>query len=142
MASTLGGRDVVASVRRRSLRFLTAAVTAAVAALYVAVFLVQLPHLHELDNPAPVYAALAAVYAVGAVLVALRDQQALLWTGATVQVVLLTLFFWLLAGLYAHGEESFILDMLGLAIGINAAQVVLLGLLSYLAGSAPRQRAA
>lgn len=133
MAST--GRDVDgrAWARRRGIRFLAGALAGAVAVLYAIVFFVQLPHLHETDNPAPLYAFLAVVYAVGAGLVVLRDAPLLHGVGAVLQLFLIAGFFWLLGELYRHGEESFILDMLGLAIAITAIQVVLLGLLTFLA---------
>lgn len=121
-----------------TVRIVAGALAAVAAALYVVVFFVQLPHMHETDNPAPAYLVLAALYAAGAVLIALRDVAVVHWVGAAVQVVLVGMFFWLLAGLYREGDESFILDMAALAIAITAIQVVLLGLLTYLAVSAPR----
>jgi len=127
----------MASPRRNTIRIVTGVLAAVVAALYVGVFFVQLPHLHEADNPAPAYVALAVVYATGAVLT-WRDKRVLHWVGAAVQVILLGLFFWILAELYGHGDESFILDMRWLAIAITAIQVALLGLLAYLAVSAAR----
>jgi hypothetical protein len=127
----------VASPSRRWVRRAAQLLTIAVAALYVAVFFVQLPHIHELDNPAPVYLALAALYGIGAVLQAVRDTRATYWIGAVVQAVLIGLFAWLLAGMYAHDEESFILDMAGLAIAVNAAQLALIGLFTWLATHTP-----
>jgi len=131
-----GGRRV-APRSRRVIRIVTAALAALAAALYVVVFLVQLPHLREPDNPAPVYVALAVVYATGAIL-GWRDRRVLHWVGAAVQAVLLALFFWILSELYGHGDESFILDMFWLAVAITALQVVLLVLLVRLALTAPR----
>jgi hypothetical protein len=130
----------VQPVSRRWVRLAAVLVTTAVAALYVAVFLVQRPHMHETDNPAPMYLALAALYGLGAVLQAILDTRATYWVGAAVQVILIGLFAWLLKGMYAHGEESFILDMAGLAIAINTAQVVLIGLFAWLATSTPPHR--
>jgi hypothetical protein len=117
---------------RQRVRIGAAVLSGVVAALYVGVFFVQLPHIHELDNPAPIYLFLAALYAVGALVVALTDKAALHWLGAALQAVLIALFVWLLRGLYAHGEESFITDMAGLAIAVNVCQVALLGVLAYL----------
>lgn len=135
MAPANGDASGMGSTRRGAIRVVTVTLAAAVAVLYIVVFFVQLPHLHEPDNPAPVYLVLALLYAAGAVLVALRDKPVVHWVGAAVQVILVGLFLWLLAGLYAHGEESFILDMAALAIAITAVQVVLLGLLIHLAMS-------
>jgi len=131
------GERQAAPRSRRVIRITTATLAALASALYVVVFLVQLPHLREPDNPAPVYAALAVVYATGAVL-GWWDRRVLHWVGAAVQAVLLGLFFWILAELYGHGEESFILDMLWLAVAITALQVVLLVLLVRLALTARR----
>lgn len=127
----------VSSPSRRWARRAALLLTIAVAALYVGVFFVQLPHIHEQDNPAPVYLALAALYGIGAVLQAVRDTRATYWIGAVVQVVLIGLFAWLLAGLYSHDEESFILDMAGLSIAVNAAQLALAGLFTWLATHTP-----
>ena len=121
------------SPRRTLVRRIAIGLAAGVAALYVAVFFVQLPHMHETDNPAPAYIALALVYIAVAASVALRDVARVLWIGAAVQVILLGLFFWLHALPSEHGDEGFILDMLGLAIAITATQFVILGLLAYLA---------
>jgi hypothetical protein len=130
----------VASPSRRRVRRAAELLTIAIAALYVAVFVVQLPHIHELDNPAPVYLGLAALYGVGAVLQAVRDTKVTYWIGAVVQAILIGLFAWLLAGMYAHDEESFILDMAGLAVAVNAAQLVLIGLFTWLATHTPPPR--
>lgn len=124
------------AARRRTVRWVAAALAAVLAVLYLVVFFVQLPHLHETDNPAPVYAALAVVYVIGAVLLVVRDASILQWIGVAVQGVLLALFFWLLSELYAHGDQGFILDMLALAVAINTGQVILAGLLAYLAWDA------
>lgn len=43
--------------------------------------------------------------------------------------------------MYAHDEESFIRDKAGLATAVNATQIVLVGLLAWLATHTPRQRA-
>jgi hypothetical protein len=138
MVMTSGDVREVRSAHR-TVRIVAGALAAVAAALYVVVFFVQLPHMHETDNPAPAYLVLAALYAASAVLIALRDVAVVHWVGAAVQVVLVGMFFWLLAGLYREGDESFILDMAALAIAITAIQVVLLGLLTYLAISAPHQ---
>ena len=126
---------------RRRLRLGALLLTAAVAVLYVVVFLVQLPHMQEIDNPAPAYLALAALYVVGLVLQVVRDTRVTYWVGAAVQAVLIGAFAWLLMLLYSNGDESFIFDMAWLAIAINAAQVVLMGVLGWLAIHTPRHRA-
>jgi len=123
------------SWRRSTIRIMAVALAALAVALYVAVFFVQLPHIKEPDNPAPAYLFLAALYAVGAGLV-WWDKRTLYLIGAAVQVILIGLFFWLLTELYGHGDQSFILDMVGLAAAVLVAQVVLLGLLAYL-GATP-----
>lgn len=136
MASQSGDVGPVNGARRTTIRNVTAVLTFVVSALYVAVFFVQLPHIRETDNPAPAYLALAVGYAIAAILLARRDNRSVQWAGAGVQVVLLGLFFWILVGLYRHGDELFILNMLGLVVPIIAVQVVLLVLLSYLAATA------
>lgn len=136
MTSTMA--DVHSGSTHRKVRWAAAVVAAVVAGLYVAVFFVQLPHIDELDNPAPAYLVLAVVYAVGAALLATTDKSVLHWLGAGVQAALIGLFLWLLQALYANDEESFILDMAALAIAVTACQVALLGLLSYLAVTTPR----
>ncbi len=124
--------------QRRTLRLTGAALAAGAAALYVVVFFVQLPHLHETDNPAPAYIALALVYAAGATLLAIRDDPLAQWAGAAVQAILIVAFFWLLALLYREGDQQFILDMAFLAVTITAIQFVLLGLLLRLAAGSRR----
>lgn len=124
------------SARRRTLRWVAAALAGVLSGLYLVVFFVQLPHLHETDNPAPVYAALAVVYVIGAVLLVVRDASILQWIGVAVQVVLVGLFFWLLLKLYENGDQGFILDMLALAVAINTGQMILAGVLAYLAWDA------
>ena len=131
----------VEPTRRRRVRLVALLLTVSVAVLYVAVFFVQLPHIHELDNPAPAYVALAALYGVGALLQSVRDTRATYWVGAAVQVILVGLFAWLLVGMYAHDEEGFILDMAGLAIAVNVIQTVLIGLFAWLATHTPPHRA-
>lgn len=59
---------------RRRLRTAVVVVAAMIAVLYLVVFFIQLPHMREPDNPAPVYVPLALAYVVGAVLVAVRDR--------------------------------------------------------------------
>lgn len=133
MTPTVSPATVPTSTRRTLLLRLSVGLSALVAALYLVVFFVQLPHIREGDNPAPAYAALALVYAAVAAGLALRDTPAVQWIGAAIQVIVLVLFFWLLALLYREGDQQFILDMLGLAIVITALQFVLLGLLAYVA---------
>ena len=136
-SSTSAGRPGT----RGLLRILTTALVAVVAALYLAVFPVQVPHLHETDNPAPLYAFLAVVYLAGAVLVALRDTRPVLLLGLIAQALLLGGFTWLLVLLIREGDQAFLTDMLGLVIAVTAGQVVLLGLFAYLLAGAPRRGA-
>ena len=117
----------------------TEVVTAAVACLYVLVFFVQLPYLHEGDNPAPAFLALAVLYVAGAVLLAVWDKPVLQWVGAAIQVILIVLFVWLPAGLDAYAGESFVRNMTALAVAITAAQVTVFALYVYLAASGRRQ---
>lgn len=118
----------------RAVHIITVVLLLAIAVLYIGVFAVQLPHLHELDNPAPVYGVLALVYVVGATVYALRDTARVAWALAGLQAVVLSLFAWSVWLLYREGDEQFILDMQGLATAITVGQVVVLVLLAARAG--------
>ena len=113
------------------LRALTVVLLGAVAVLYAVVFLIQLPHLSETDNPAPVYAVLALAYLGFAVLAALVDTTRLVWALAAVQVLVIAMFGWSVGMLYREGDEAFILDLRWLAIAVTALQVVLVAVLAY-----------
>jgi hypothetical protein len=126
------GRHVLTPVSTmQPLRLLTIVLLGAAAVLYAAVFAVQLPHLRETDNPAPVYAVLALVYLGLAITAALVDTTRLIWALAAVQGIVLALFFWSVGMVYREGDEAFILDMRWLAISITLIQVILIGVLVY-----------
>lgn len=127
------GVVVVATERRKALRRVAALLSGGVAVLYLVVFFVQLPHIREPDNPAPVFVPLALIYVVGAVLVIRRDVRWVQWLGAAVQVILIGLLAWIVVGSYAHEGVQFFVDMLWLVLAITAAQVLILGLLLNLA---------
>lgn len=121
---------------RRRLRTAVVVVAAMIAVLYLVVFFIQLPHMREPDNPAPVYVPLALAYVVGAVLVAVRDRAWVQWTGAAVQVILIALLVWIVVGSATHEGVVFFLDMLWLVVTITAAQVFLIVALVALARGA------
>lgn len=85
------------------------------------------------------YLFLAVPYLVGAGLLATVDRRAVWIAGATIQVVVIVLFVMFGAGAFGPGQGVFDYDALsGLHMGwwaavITGAEVVLLGLLSYLA---------
>jgi hypothetical protein len=113
----------------RAAHIVTIVLLVAIAVLYIRVFSVQLPHLQEPDNPAPVYGFLALVYVVGATVYALRDTARVAWVLAALQVVVVSLFAWSVWLLYGHGDEAYILDMQGLAAAVTSTQLVVLALL-------------
>ncbi|MGA8048153.1 MAG: hypothetical protein WCA30_18000 [Dermatophilaceae bacterium] len=113
------------------LRTLTVVLLGAVAALYAVVFAVQLPHLSEPDNPAPIYAVLALGYLALAVTAARVDTLRLIWVLVGIQVLVVALFGWSVGMLYREGDEAFILDMQWLAGAVTLIQVVLIGVLVY-----------
>lgn len=125
------GRHAIASAPMQPLRTLTVVLLGAVAVLYAVVFAVQLPHLSEPDNPAPLYAVLSLGYVVLAVTAARVDTTRLTWVLAGIQALIVTLFGWSVGMLYREGDEAFILDMQWLAGAITVIQVVLIGLLIY-----------
>jgi hypothetical protein len=118
---------------RGTTKLAAASVTAAVAILYLALFLVLLPHLHETDNPAPAFAALAVLYAVGAVLLWRLDARWVHVVGAVVQAFLVAGYLWLWSSSAAAGDQQFFLDHLALGVVITAAQVALFAMLVLLA---------
>jgi hypothetical protein len=91
------------------------------------------------DDTFPAYAALAVVYLVGAVLLAVLDRRWVWVTGAVVQVLVLGLFVLLGVGLPGPGVfEHEALSDVPVAIwaaAITGLQLVLLGVLTYLAAS-------
>ena len=119
--------------RRRSRRLVAAGIAAGVAALYLVLFLVLLPHLQETDNPAPAFAALAVVYAVGTWLLARHDARWVHVVGAVLQALLVAGYVWLFASSADAGDDEFFVDHLAFGLVISAAQLVLLVLLVVLA---------
>lgn len=128
-----GGAFMVTGTHRKALRRGAALLSGGVAVLYLGVFFIQLPHLHEPENPAPVFIPLALVYVVGAILLTLLDVPWVQWLGAAVQVILIGLLVWIVVGSYTHEGVEFFVDMLWLVLTITAAQVLILGLLVKLA---------
>lgn len=122
------------------MRYVAAGLAAGIAALYVGLFLVLLPHLHETDNPAPVFLALAVLYAVGVVLTGWRHSRLLDLVGVGVQVFLVAGYGWILVRSAQEGGDSFFWDTLAFAVVIVAAQVVLGALLVALARSRDSSR--
>jgi len=122
-------------------RYLAAGLAVGVAVVYVALFLVLLPHLHETDNPAPVFLALAVLYALGAVLTVWRQSRLLDLVGVGVQVFLVAGYAWIFVRSAQEGDDSFFWDNLAFAVVIIAAQVVLGVLLVALARSGDPSRA-
>ena len=122
-------------LHRRSMRFVAAGIAAAVAFLYLVLFLVLLPRLTETDNPAPVFAVLAVAYAVLSLLLAKREERVLLVVGAVVQAFLVGGYLWLFAGSALADDEWFFVEHLLLGVAIAVAQVVLGVLLVRLARS-------
>jgi hypothetical protein len=88
------------------------------------------------------YLFLAVPYLVGAGLLAAVDRRALWVVGAAVQVVVIALFLMFGVGLFGPGvfeyEALTALPMELWAAGITGAQVILFGLLCYLAATQAR----
>ena len=125
--------STVHETRRRAVRLVAAGVAAVVAVLYLVLFVVLLPHLHETDNPAPAFAALALLYAVGAVLLWRLDARWVHVVGAVIQAVLVAGYLWLWSSSAAEGDQQFFLDNLAFGITVTAAQVALFAMLVLLA---------
>ena len=125
------GRHGAAAAPMHPLRTLTVVLLGVVAVLYAVVFAVQLPHLSEPDNPAPLYAVLSLGYVALAITAARVDTTRLTWVLVGIQVLLVALFGWSVGMLYSEGDDAFILDMQWLAGAITLVQVVLIGLLAY-----------
>lgn len=122
---------------RISVRYLTAILSTVVGALYlVLLFLVfdaeSRPDAVVTDTTYGAYLFLAVPYLVGAVLTAVTDRLGLWILGAVVQVLVIVLFVLFGVGVFEY-EALRDLRMELWAAVITVAQVVLLGLLSYLA---------
>ena len=122
------------------MRFVASGIAALVAVLNLVLFLVLLPHLAETDNPVAVFAVLAVAYAVLSLLLAKRDERAILVVAAGVQALLVTGYVVLFASSAVAHDEWFFLEHLLSGVVIAVAQVVLGVLLVGLARSGGRSR--
>jgi len=124
-------------------RYLGAVVSGVVACLYVVLFVIvrdaEQAVVGGTDDTFPAYAALAVLYLVGAVLLTVLERRWVWVTGAIVQVVVLGLFVFLGVGLREPGvfeyEALSDVPVAVWAAAITGLQLVLLGVLTYLAGS-------
>jgi len=128
------------SNRRTMTRHLAAALCGIVGVLYlILLFLVADAESGASENTYGAYLFLALTYLLGAGLLIAVDRRPLWVVGAAVQIVVIVLFVMFGAGVFGPGQGVFDYDALsGLrmelwAAGITGAEVVLLGLLSYLA---------
>lgn len=125
---------------RRTVRYVAAAMSAAVAVLYVALMLLVRNAETEPGATGSTtyggYIGLAVAYAIGAVILFVVDNRTLHLLGAGVQIVVLLLFLGFGVGLLGDGaldNETISHLPLGLwAAVITGAQVVLLAMLGYL----------
>lgn len=129
--------------RRRGVRYIAAALCLTVGVLYlVLLFLVADAEAAEAENTYGAYLFLSIPYLVGGVLLATLDRRSLCAVGAAVQVLVVALFVMFGVGVFGPGVFEYE-ALSGLHIGvwaavITAAQIVLLGLLAYLALHPPR----
>lgn len=121
-------RAVKSGVRGR-LRWTAVALCVVAVLGYLSVFFVLLSSPKLPDDPTPAFAFLGGVYAVGIVLLLVRDHRAVLWVGVAVQLVLLAGYF----GITVLGETQFALRFLVPGIIISLAQLTLVGVLASLA---------
>ena len=128
------------SSRRARTRYLAAALCGVVGILYlVLLFLVAGAEAGAAENTWGAYLFLAVPYLVGAALLLAVDRRPLWVAGAGVQVLVLVLFVMFGAGAFGPGQGVFDYDALsGLhmevwAAVLTGAELVVLGLLSYLA---------
>lgn len=129
--------------RRRTLRRLAAALAFAVAVLYlVLTTLVADAETGRSENTFGAYLFLSALYLVNGALVARRDKRPVYVLGMFVQIGVIALFVLFGVGVFGPGvfqyEAVGRLHMPVWAGVITGAEVVLLGLLSYLAVTAPQ----
>ena len=127
--------------RRRSVRYVAATVSAVTGALYlVLTFLVadaeSVPGATDGDTYGG-YLFLAIPFVAGAVVLLVADRRALWAVGAAVQVLVIALFVLFGIGVFGPGvfeyEALSALPMELWAAAVTGLQVVLLGLLAYLA---------
>ena len=130
----------VPSSRRARTRYVAAALCGVVGVLYlVLLFLVADAEAGAAEDTYGAYLFLAVPYLVGAGLLLAVDRRSLWVLGACVQVLVIALFVMFGAGAFGPGQGVFDYEALsGLhmqvwATVITAAELVLLGLLSYLA---------
>lgn len=130
---------------RRSARHLAAALCCGAGLLYLALsFLVADAEAGAAETTYGAYLLLSVPYLAGAGLLVTVDRRALWVAGAAVQVVVIVLFVMFGAGLFGPGRGVFdyaALDGLHIeawATAITGAEVVLLGLLAYLAVTRPQ----
>jgi hypothetical protein len=139
--------------RRTTIRYLGAAVSCTVGGLYlVLLFLVQDAESGAAETAAGntygAYLYLGLTYLLGAGLLIAVDRRLVWVVGAAAQLTVIVLFVMFGAGAFGPGQGVFDYDALkGLhmqlwAAGITGAEVVLLGLLSYLTFAPPRIRGA
>ena len=143
MTSTTGAHKTfgpVSTGHRRTVRFVTAALSGVVGALYlVLLFQVADAEAGLAENTFGAYLFLAVPYLAGAVLLLTMDLRALWIAGAVVQLLVIVLFVMFGAGAFGPGQGVFDYDALShlpmeLWAGlITGAEVLLLGLLGYLA---------
>lgn len=127
---------------RTAVRYLTAILATAVAALYlILLFLVfdaeSRPDAVVTDTTYGAYLLLAIPYLIGAVLAAVTDRRPLWILGAVLQVLVIALFAVFGVAVFEYEALSDLGMELWAAV-ITGAQVALLGLLSYLALSRRR----
>lgn len=130
----------VAQGRRVCTRYLAAALSGVVGILYlVLLFLVSDAEVGASENTYGAYLFLAVPYLAGAALLLTVDRRPVWVAGAAVQVLVIVLFVMFGAGAFGPGQGVFDyeplsgLHMVVWAATITGAELVLLGLLSYLA---------
>lgn len=130
-------------------RYAAAALSGVIGVLYlVLLYLVADAEAGEAENTFGAYLFLAVPYVAGAALLLLLDRRALWVVGAGVQVVVVVLFFMFGAGAFGPGQGVFDYDALSdlpmelWAAVITGGEVVLLGLLLYLAATFPTRHLA
>jgi len=122
------------------IRHLAAALCGTVAVLYlVLLFLVADAESGASEDTYGAYLFLTVPYLIGAALLVATDRRDLWFVGAAVQVGVVVLFAMFGAGIFGPGQGVFSYDALSRlhmewwAAVITGAEVVLLGMLSYLA---------
>lgn len=121
------------SIRRSTTRHLAAALCGIIGVLYlILLFLVADAESGASENTYGAYLFLALTYLLGAGLLTALDRRPLWLVGAAVQVVVIVLFVMFGTGVFDYDALSG-LRMELWAAGITGAEVVVLGLLSYLA---------